>query len=325
MLGNKEMVAYLQRAMGYTLTGRTTEHCFFILMGGGRNGKTTLLRVMSHIWGKYSQTVAAKTLMVQRIEQTPSDIAQLENKRFAQCSETDDVQKLNEARIKSLTGGDEVQARRRYADEHCFTPQFKLWVATNTMPKISGTDEGIWRRIHKIPFDLSLAPEAVDKNLEAKLNAEASGILNWLLVGCLQWQQMGGLNPPEIVKEATQAYRAEMDFMSDFIDDCLHKKAGEKIKNSIMYNTFKEWCYQNIGDQKVLGQKELTQRLTQAGYKQGRSKTGRHWADVMMAGDLPEEEAVDDITDEEMERELDNLPIDQKITNAWGLDDNLPF
>ncbi|NBX03151.1 MAG: hypothetical protein EBR02_03625 [Alphaproteobacteria bacterium] len=322
MLGDDAMISYLQRAMGYTLTGLTEEHCFFFLMGGGRNGKTTLLRIMSYIWSKYSQTVAAKTLMVQRFEQTPSDIAQLEGKRFAQCSETDAMQSLNEARIKSLTGGDEVQARRRYSDEHSFTPQFKLWVATNTMPKISGTDEGIWRRIHKIPFNLNLTPEQVDRELEAKLTQEASGILNWLLEGCMQWQKMGGLNPPEAVKQATREYRAEMDVLGDFITGCLEHVTGQNINNADLYRDFKTWFYENVGDKELPTQKDLTIRLKQDGFVQKGGKT-RRWVNVQFVKDDFSEE-IPDLTDEEMEEELGALPVITPVYNAM-LDDSLPF
>jgi len=299
MLGKPALMDYLQRAAGYTLTGATTEQCFFLLMGEGRNGKSTLLEVMRYIFGDYARTVAAKTLMITTNDQIPSDIALLEGKRYAPCSETSKMQRLNEARIKTLTGGDQVEARRRYADEYNFSPQFKLWVATNSEPTITGTDEAIWRRIQKIPFNLRLESGQVDKELLEKLKKEASGILNWLLAGCLQWQAKGDLAPPDEVKNATNAYRAEMDVVQDFVSDCLRKSAGKSITNQLMYTHFKDWHFGNVGDRGLPSHKEMSQRLKQIGFQCKGGKT-RKWVEVALVDDMPYE----DISDADLEREF---------------------
>jgi len=307
MLGKPALKEYLQRAAGYTLTGATSEQCFFLLMGEGRNGKSTLLEVMRYIFGDYARTVAAKTLMISNNDQIPSDIALLEGKRYAPCSETSQMQRLNEARIKTLTGGDQVEARRRYADEYNYTPQFKLWVATNSEPTITGTDEAIWRRIQKIPFDLRLEPSQVDKELLEKLKKEASGILNWLLAGCLQWQKMRDLAPPDEVKKATNAYRAEMDVVQDFVSDCLRKSTGMSIANPLMYQHFKDWYNANVGGRVLPTHKEMTQGLKRVGFQCKGGKT-RRWVDVALIDDMP----YGDISDADLEREFSSR-------NTFGL------
>jgi len=321
MLGKEELISYLQRAAGYTLTGDTSEQCFFLLMGDGKNGKTTLLELMRHILGDYARTVGAKTLMISNTEHIPSDIALLEGKRYAPCSETSSMQRLNEARVKALTGGDQIEARRRYADEYNYNPQFKLWVATNSTPTIKGTDEGIWRRIHKIPFELRLESAQVNKRLLDDLKKEVSGVLNWLFEGCKQWQKMGGLMPPDVVKNATAAYRAEMDTVLDFASDCLKKVAGTSILNPQMYATFSKWYYDNVGDNHLPTHKDMTQRLKQAGYNLKGGKS-RKWVDVAFREE-------NDWTDAELEdffAKSEAKPEAVYIAPQSGsLDESLPF
>jgi putative DNA primase/helicase len=147
------------------------------------------------------------------------------------------------------------------------------------MPKISGTDEGIWRRIHKIPFNLKLKAEEVDKQLEGKLKNETSGILNWLIEGCLQWQKVGELNPPEVVKQATLEYRNEMDSIGDFISDCIRESAGAKLENSDLYKAFTAWYYSSVGDSDIPTHKQLSSRMKKSGFVPKAGKT-RKWLDI---------------------------------------------
>ena len=191
MCHDAPLVAYLHRVLGYTLTGSTKEQCLFLLTGNGCNGKTTLLELVKFIMGEYGEPVAAKTLMQQGREDVPSDIASLEGKRFATCSETSSIQKFNESRLKLMTGGEAIQARRRYSDEFNFYPQFKLFIATNDKPTIRDNSEGTWRRFHTIPFDMQLEPENINKNLLKELKEEAAGVLNWMIDGALEWHRIG--------------------------------------------------------------------------------------------------------------------------------------
>lgn len=277
MLGNQGMMDFMQRAVGYTLTGDTTEQCLFLLTGDGRNGKSTFLELLRFILGDYAHPVAAKTLMVSNRDDIPSDVAALEGKRFAACSETNAKQTFNEGRIKLMTGGEMIEGRRRYADEVSFMPKFKLWIATNALPVITGTDEGIWRRIRLIRFDLKLHQHEVDRQLLSKLKCEASGVLNWMLEGCLAWQKQG-LNPPEEVLSATQSYRADMDYVEQFIQDCIEMDPNSRVDNTDFYNAFKDWYYQNV-DNYPPSQKVLTPLLKDKGLLQKSGKK-RVWQGV---------------------------------------------
>ena len=176
--GDTEIIGFLRRAVGYSLTGLTSEQCMFILNGSGANGKTTLLTVLHHLFGDYAATIPMQTLMnTGNSSQQTNDLAYLVGKRFVTASEGEDGQRLAESKIKLMTGGDRISCRRLYQDYFEFVPQFKLWLATNDLPSISGTGEAIWRRITVIPFNVTIPPEERDKNLVTRLLKELPGIL----------------------------------------------------------------------------------------------------------------------------------------------------
>ncbi len=242
---DQEMIHYVQKAVGYSLTGSTEEQCSFFCYGTGRNGKTTFLDTISAITGDYSMNIQPETLMVKNnTSGANSDVARLKGARFVTSVEPNDGMRLNEGLVKQLTGGDKVTARFQYGREFEFTPEFKLWMGTNYKPIIRGTDVGIWRRIHLIPFSVQIPEDKVDKRLAYRLRQEFHGILRWAVEGCLLWQKEG-LEQPTAVKDATKEYRAEMDVISAFLGACCTLDPKGREKASDLYQAYDKWATEN--------------------------------------------------------------------------------
>jgi P4 family phage/plasmid primase-like protien len=278
MADNEELIAFLQRAIGYSLTGDTSEQCFFILHGSGANGKSVLLKVVGKILGDYSQTARIETFMSKKGNDIPEDVANLRGARFVTTSETSLGQRLAEGLVKALTGEDVVRARKLYQNSFQFVPQFKLWMACNHKPVIKGTDEGIWRRIRLVPFNVRIPPEEQDRKLAGKLMEEASGILAWMVRGCLAWQQHG-LQPPEAVQAATADYRAESDTIAEFLGETCVVNPLARAAAKDLYACYLSWCEQ-VGS-KPLSQKAFGSRLTEKGFERRRGTGGVHqWQGV---------------------------------------------
>lgn len=181
--GDKDLIRYIQKAVGYSLTGSTAEQCAFFLYGTGRNGKSTFIDVIRDVFGDYAANIQPETIMVKSSQSNAinSDIARLKGARLVTSVEPNEGVRLNEGLLKQLTGDDTVTARKLYSEEFEFKPEFKLWMATNHKPIIRGTDTGIWRRIHMIPFNVQIPEDKVDKNLTHKLKAEMTAIFNGAL------------------------------------------------------------------------------------------------------------------------------------------------
>ena len=242
--GDQKVIRYIQKALGYSLTGSTREQIMFILFGKGRNGKSIFVEVISEILGDYSNNMQAKSLMVKKNDNVNTDIARLSKARFVTSSEPNEGFRFDEGLIKQLTGGDKVTARFLYAEEFEYTPKFKIWVSTNHKPIIRGTDDGIWRRLVLIPFDVQIPEEKVDKDLKYKLLREAPAILNWMAEGAYMWMQEG-LAMPEKLKEASKAYRNEMDVIEQFIEDECKRVDDGKEKAHELYELYKKWADDN--------------------------------------------------------------------------------
>lgn len=257
------LIRYIQKAIGYSLTGSTAEQCAFFCYGTGRNGKSTFLDTISAMMGDYAINIQPETIMVRHNtgNGASSDIARLKGARFVTSVEPNEGMRLNEGLIKQLTGGDKVTARYQYGSEFEFTPEFKLWMGTNHKPVIRGTDTGIWRRVHLIPFLVTIPEDKVDKHLVHRLRQEMPGILAWAVEGCLMWQREG-LEQPECVKAATKEYRQEMDVVSAFLDACCTLGEGRE-KTADLYQTYVSWADEN-NEYKMSSRKfgqELAKRL----------------------------------------------------------------
>jgi putative DNA primase/helicase len=242
--GDRDLIRYIQKALGYSLTGSTAEQCAFFLYGTGKNGKSTFLDVVRDVFGDYAANIQPETIMVRNNSSSAinSDIARLKGARLVTSVEPNEGVRINEGLLKQLTGDDTVTARKLYSEEFVFKPEFKLWMATNHKPIIRGTDTGIWRRIHMIPFTVAIPDEKVDRNLSHKLKAEMTAIFKWIVDGCLLWQKEG-LKMPRAVLESVREYRKEMDVISAFVADMCRTSGSVPAK--VLYAAYAQWADAN--------------------------------------------------------------------------------
>lgn len=249
--GDKALQEYIQRSIGYSISGSNKEQCAYFLYGMGNNGKSTFLDSVADMLGNYAMNVQPDTLMLQsRLGSSGgganSDIARLKSARFITCEEPTEGMRLNEGLLKQLTGGSRVTARHLYGDEFEFTPEFKIWVATNHKPTIRGTDFGIWRRIKLVPFEVNIPKDKVDKNLKYKLRQEFPQILAWAVEGCMKWQR-DGLQEPGAVLDATKEYKQEMDLVAGFIEQCvmIDYSSAEHVMAADLFGVYSKWAKAN--------------------------------------------------------------------------------
>lgn len=276
MAESEELVGYLQRVCGYMTTASTREEICLILHGKGRNGKGVFTETVASLLGEdYSRKVPSELLLESRLNgmgATP-ELARLRGVRFAHASEAEEGRRLKEALLKESTGGDTITARFLHQNPFDFRPTHKLVYATNHKPLIRGTDEGIWSRIHLVPFTVYIPPEKRDKDLKEKLRAELPGILNWVLAGCLEWQR-AGLNPPQEVVNAIQEYRSESDVVAGFIDECCEVSRNAQVTVKALYAAYVRWCDANGETAKP--QRSFSTTLTERGFGRNRGTGSVH-------------------------------------------------
>lgn len=269
------LIHFVQRAVGYTLTGVTTEDCLFLLHGQGRNGKSRFLDAIHALLGPYAKTADMRTFLSQERETIRNDLADLSGVRCVSASEVQEGRRFSEGLVKQLTGGDRIKARFLFQEYFEFLPQFKLFLACNHKPIIRGTDLAIWERIKLVPFTVTIPPEERDKELGSKLRAELPGLLAWAVRGCLAWQQEG-LGTPAEVTQATQAYQAEMDVLGHFFEDCCLVSAGVRVKTGHLYEAYIRWCDRN--GETTLTPQAFGRQLSTRGFVQHKGTGGmRYW------------------------------------------------
>ena len=281
---NNDMIGYLQRLAGYALTGRTAEHVMGFCHGSGANGKSTLLNTLSGILGNYSAVAPMDALTASAIDRHPTEIAMLRGARLVTANETEEGRRWAEARIKALTGGDPITARQLYCDTFTFIPQFKLVVAGNHKPGLTGVDEAIRRRIHLVPFTVTIPTEERDPALCEKLKAEWPGILAWAIEGCLNWQTVG-LKPPPAVVEATERYLESEDAISLWIEERCEKSKTEWESSSALYASWKHWA--ECAGEYASSQKRFIQVLESKGLMSVRKAKGRGILGLRLRHDVP--------------------------------------
>jgi len=278
MAGNEALIDFLQRAVGYSLTGDVSEQVLFFLYGTGANGKSTFLTPILDLLGDYGRQAAPGLLLAKRGERHPTEFADLENARFVSSVEVDQGKRLAEGLVKWLTGGDKMKARKMRQDFYEFRPTYKIWLAANDRPTITGTDLAIWRRIRLVPFTVVIPDPEQDKDLPAKLRGELPGILNWALHGCLAWQR-DGLDIPQKVQAATEAYRVEQDILAGFLDDCCTTGSEEKVTANALYVAYTNWCKDS--GERPLTKTALGLRLAERGFTPDRTRNeGRFWQGI---------------------------------------------
>lgn len=242
---NQDLIDYMQRAVGYTLSGSTEEQIMFVLYGNGRNGKSVFLDIITEMFGNYSTNIQPQTIMVkQQSGGANSDIARLNGARLVTTTEPNEGSRLDEGLVKQLTGGDRVTARFLYGDEFDFEPELKLWMATNHKPVIRGTDDGIWRRMAIVPFTVQIPAEKVDKQLKNKLKRELTAILNWAVEGYQLWK-LRGLDEPRVIVDQRREYQTEMDSIEAFIEECCVRSDDNAVQSKIIYQAYREWARDN--------------------------------------------------------------------------------
>ncbi|MHA7630818.1 DNA primase family protein [Corallococcus sp. M7] len=261
--GSESLIRYVQRAIGYTPTGLTVEQVLFLLYGDGANGKSTFLNVLRSMLGDYAMVAPASTLMVRDAKSPTNDIARLRGARFVMAVETDGDKRLAEVVAKSLTGGNAVAVCYLYKEHLKFVPNFTIFLATNYKPRIQGSDEGIWRRVKLIPFNKRIPEERRDKTLENRLRAELPGILAWAVRGCLQWQREG-LGEPTEVREATLAYREEMDPLGGFLMHCCERVSNGRVAVQAVYERYRQFC--QAAGEPPLSMKAFNNHLRERGF-----------------------------------------------------------
>ncbi|MDD5646153.1 MAG: phage/plasmid primase, P4 family, partial [Candidatus Bipolaricaulis sp.] len=242
--GDVDLIGFVRRVAGYTLTGSTKEHVFFMLFGTGANGKSTFLEVLRALLGDYARTADFSSFLHKARSGVSNDLARLAGARLVTAQEAEGDARLAEALVKQVTGGDAVQARFLYSEHFEFHPAFKLFLAANHKPAIRGTDCAIWRRTRMIPFAVTIPEAEQDKDLVNKLKDELSGILAWAVRGCLEWQR-DGLGSASAVTATTKEYREESDILGTFLAECCVLENTRKAAASDIYAAYKSWADRN--------------------------------------------------------------------------------
>jgi putative DNA primase/helicase len=272
--GDSELIQYVWHAVGYSLTGETSEQCFFCCYGDGANGKSTFLNAIRHTLGTYAANLPFSAFELAARSAISNDVATLPGKRFATAIETDESSCMNVARIKALTGGDIVTARLLYREFSEFRPVAKFWLAFNHRPVVTDDSHGFWRRVHLIPFLRQFDPHA-DPHLEETLRTEAIGILAWAVRGCLAWRAQG-LNPPSVVRTATQAYRTEADPLRDFLEDRCILDPQAEVSVATLREAYVQWTREN-GERNILTRLQFSRRLEAMGLQKRQHGHSRTW------------------------------------------------
>lgn len=281
---DKQLQEYIQRCLGYSLTGNTSEQCVYFLYGIGNNGKSTFLDTISDLFGGYASNTQPETIMMRKWSDNGagSDIARLKGARFVTSEEPTEGVRLNEGLIKQLTGGSKVTCRFLYGDEFEYTPEFKIWLATNHKPIVRGTDVGIWRRIKLIPFEVNIPKEKVDKNLKQKFKKEFPQILHWVVEGCMKWRK-NGINEPSCVLDAVKEYKQEMDLLAGFVEECItiDYESGERVPAKELFEAYLKWAREN--NEYEMSSKKFFSEIIKKLPERGRNGNGVFYRNIHLA------------------------------------------
>ena len=277
VLPDYDIRAFVQRAVGYSLTGDTSEQVLFFLYGLGANGKSVFLQTLRALLGECGRQADFKTFLHQKGDGPRDDLAELAGARLVVSSEVESGGRLSEVVVKQVTGGNPIRARFLFRDAFEYVPAFKLWVAGNHRPQIRNQDHGIWRRILEVPFTVTIPEAERDKHLEEKLAAELPGILAWALEGLRAWRE-GGLAIPEAVRKATEEYREEMDTLADFFDSCCVIDPRATASTIDLYRYYDAWALKAGED--ALSKRLFGERLRERGFRPFKSGSVRGWRGI---------------------------------------------
>ncbi len=237
-----DTIGFLRRYLGYMLTGDVGEHCLVFLFGTGRNGKGTIIETIIKILGDYGYAAPANILMEAKNERHPAELAKLRAKRAVSASEPPQGARWDDGRIRWLTGGDTITARGMREDFYSFEPHHKLIVMGNHKPMLRAVDPAIKARFNIIDFGLEIPPEERDTKFADKLRTEWPQILNWMIQGCLEWQD-AGLGAPEKIAKATEDYLQAEDVILQWLDECCDRTS--RATSATLYDNYRAWCDRN--------------------------------------------------------------------------------
>jgi putative DNA primase/helicase len=275
-----DLIAFHHRFFGYALTGVTREHAMAFGYGTGANGKSVETATVAGIMGDYHTTAPLDTFTASLQDHHPTDLAGLRGARLVTVTEIEEGRRWAEGKIKTMTGGDRISARFMRQDFFEYVPQFKLWVAGNHKPRLRNVDEAMRRRLHLVPFSVTIPPEERDLELAEKLKAEWPGILHWMISGCLEWQQQG-LAPPSIVSNATSEYFEAEDAIGLWLEDRIERRSGAFALCNALYSSWKDWI--EARGEEPGSQKQLTETLQGKHFKFVRRNNGRGFEGIAFA------------------------------------------
>jgi putative DNA primase/helicase len=278
-----EMIAYLRRKDGYSLTGVTTEHAVFFTYGDGRNGKTVKQNTTGYVMGDYCVAAPITTFIVTGYEQHPTDLAMLRGARLVRCSEVAKGQRWAEEKIKQMSGGDPITARFMRQDFFTYAPQFKLDFLGNVKPSLRTVDEAAKARFQMIPFTVFFEEEKRDHELEERLREEGPGILQWMIEGCLEWQREG-LKPPPKVRAATEEYLPQQDATEEWLRECCERNAPKASTITRLMRSWTDWA--EAAGEFVGRRGDLVERLKAKGFEECKTSDGMCLRGLHVATDV---------------------------------------
>lgn len=275
-----ELIRYVQRLLGYCITGETKEQIIHFFIGNGANGKSTLLSLVQYVMCDYAAVIPSKVLIsAERAGAPSSEIAQLPHKRLVCCSELNCTDVLNEGKIKIMSSGETLAARQLYCPAFTFEPDFKCIIDTNYLPQIVGTDNGIWRRIRVVPFDYTVPKEKLNKNLLNELKQVRKSVLSWLVKGAVKYYEEG-LGTCEAVVKATKMYRKSQDTLGGFIDACIKEEHGSAVRARALYEAYISYCNNNLLSS--MSETKFGKDFAALGFKKGKDKVSRKYLDIKL-------------------------------------------
>lgn len=277
---DRGLIDFIDRAIGYSLTGSTEEQCLFLCVGSGSNGKSVFLTVLRELLGPYATNTPFTTFEVAQRAAIPNDIAALVGRRLVTASEMSDGARLNEARIKALTGGDPATARFLHGEFFTFQPVLKLWLAANHRPRVLDTSHGFWRRVRLIPFLRTFGSDADPRLIDA-LRLELPGILARAVRGAVAWRS-AGLEPPEAVLVATEDYRADSDPLAEFLEACCEEGPGATVGAGLFFRAYCGWASSvGLPERDRLSMSSFAEKVA-ARYRKQKNNKGRFYHGVAL-------------------------------------------
>lgn len=278
--GDKELIDYVQRALGYSMTGLVTEEVMFFMFGFGANGKSVFINTVINILADYAMTAPASMLALRRNDdkgRASPEMARMVGSRFAVANETQSNDRLDEQLVKVLVSREKIAARHLYGDYFEFMPTHSMWVRGNHKPIVTGDDHGIWRRIQLIPFARTFKPDEIDPFLEDKLVSERDGILTWMIEGCMKWQAEG-LKPSNAVRNASSQYRKESDVLGQWLDEECELGMNHRCDQKRVYSSYQYWCTTN--GLRPMTKALFTRKLYERGCVEGWSGRDRQYVGI---------------------------------------------